>query len=420
MESVLSLFTPSWAVPGTGLKQVIALAEEEFGADALTPQLIDASVSAMPGIFGDYPQPSDKAPCGIFIAVYSILALAHLFIFVKNKSRGHNFYMSFGLMWYCLFRMIGFALRVRWISDLLNFNMGIASVTFSQLPPLYLNVLCMILGHRIFTWRHPETGNSKYFNVAIILIYIFSAPLVAMAIVGQVIPNIYFLTEKHLRICHQVTQAAAVLNLSYATSGIFLVQLAYFFKPGTIDHRMLRMPKAKLVPHLPPVVQPTWIRSAALTYYPRKGEQIPLYRDGPTGKAIRIIPSRETPAGGLCRPYSNDSSSPNNRVPSIRTAVLIVIVVSAIMTMNIVFRTASTFILKPRGGFPGPLNSWIYHNYVYYIWYGAFEAIANVILLLGRVDLRFYIPDMPIKGTGNELEVHQEKQSASVESFQEV
>ncbi|ANB13989.1 hypothetical protein AWJ20_4942 [Sugiyamaella lignohabitans] len=402
--SIIALLTPPGAAPGTGLSGVIAGANTMFaaagGAEGLGPVIIDQVIGELQGLFGDYPNSTDIAPSAIFLAIFAILGAAHLYIFLKDYSRGHRFWISFGLFIYCVFRVIGFACRISWAKDVLRINTGIVSVVFSQVSVLYMNVLCMILGHRIFTWRHPETGAASWFNAIISVIYLLICGVVAMAIVGQAIPYLYFLSPENWARYQKVVKAAAILNLLYALAGLALVTLAYTFKPGSIDHRLWRMPKMQAKDFLPPTIQPTWIESTGLFYFPRRGSQIPILKGDRLEKAIRVIPSREAPASGLTNSHSPDHTSG----PSIRTAVIVVVSLSLILTMNVAFRVAAVFTVKPRGGgTPGShLNAWVFHNYVFYIWYGAFEVIVNLILLLSRVDLRFYIPDMARKRRADE------------------
>jgi hypothetical protein len=397
--SLLGLYTPEGAVPGTGLINVTATAQEQLGP--LPPTIVDFVVSELPGLFGDYPNHSDIAPSAIFLAVFLIIAVAHFYVFARDYQRGHKFWISFGLGTYAMFKVIGFALRVAWATNVLLIRVGIAATTFCQVSVLYLNVLCMILGHRIFTWRHPETGSCRWFNILVDVVYFLVVGVIVMAIVGQTVPIIFFLGPSHVKMCQQVVQVAAVLNLLYALSGLTLVNLAYTFKPGTIDNRFFRMPRQYHKEELPRTIQATWIESCNMFYFVRKGSQVSIYKDEPLANAIRVIPSDTPPASGLCQSHNPE----HYNGPKISTAIMIVVSTSLILTMNVAFRVAWAFTTEVRGGAPAtpggppatPINAWIFHNYVFYIWYGATEAMVSVIYLVFRIDLRFYLPDMARK-----------------------
>lgn len=396
---MLALITPSGKVPGTGLLKVTEamkklLAGSTTATHESTERLKAAVLGELPGLFGDYPHHSDLAPSGIFLAIFAIFFLSHMYVFLRNYKSGQIFWPSFGLAMYCIFRIIGFGLRINWSSDIMRVEVGIASTVFSVVPVTYISVMNMLFGHRIFTWRHPETGNAVWFNTIMTLTYVFVLGVIVMGILGQAIPFLYYLDQHHLNMCHHAAQAAAILQTLYAFAGLFLIQIAYTFKPGTIDHRFGRFYKAGEKMELPQTVSPTWIESTAITYFPRKGSQIRYFKDQAESKAIRVIANRRSPAGGL----SNHHSGEHYNGPKMTTAVILIIIVSILLSISAAFRTASTFILHNRGGVGGaPLNSWIYHKWLMYFFFGVFEVIVNVLYLALRADLRFYIPDMPTK-----------------------
>lgn len=393
---MLSLVTPPGKVPGTGLKKVVSMLGQLGGGAASNPEakerLAHAVLGELPGLFGDYPASNDRAPSGLFIALFSIFALAHFYMFLRNKMSGQNFWPSFGLAMYCVMRVIGFGLRINWSFDTMRVDTGIAATVFCVVPVVYISIMNMLFGHRIFTWRHPETGNSKWFNGLMTTVYLVVLGVIVMGILGQAIPYLYFLGEKNLNMCRKVAQAAAILQTLYAFAGLALILNAYAFKPGTIDHRFGKFGKPGHKSELPATISPVWIESTGLFYFPKKGSQITYYKDQvPEGKAIRVIASKNPPAGGFANNHTGDH--PNG--PSITTAIMLVLITSVLLSVSSAFRTASTFNIKPRAGIDGrPLSSWLYHNWLMYFFFGAIEVIVNVMYLVMRADLRFYIPDM--------------------------
>lgn len=393
---MLSLVTPPGKVPGTGLLKVVNLMSSMTGGKS-NSALMKSVVGELPGLFGDYPNHTDVAPCAIFIAIFAIFAISHLYIFAKNHTRGQSFWPSFGLAMYCVMRVIGWALRLKWSFNVMNVKIGIASAVFCVVPVIYISIMNMLFGHRIFTWRHPETGDCKWFNSIMMGTYVVVIGIVTMGIVGQSIPYIYFLDQHHLDMCRKVTQAAAILQVLYSFSGLILIAFAYTFKPGTIDHRFGHFNKGEKE-ELPATISPTWIESVGIFYFPRKGSQIIVYKNQPEANAIRVIANQRPPAGGLSRHQSGD----HTHGPRMRTAILLIAVVSALLTISSSFRVASTFNVKARAGVNGqPLSSWLYHNWLMYLFFGPIEIIANVLYLVMRADLRFYIPDMPRKQSGD-------------------
>lgn len=388
--SPLSLFSPPWAAEGTGLLEVVNITQSTYGS--LPPTLVAQIVPFLPGLFGDYPNKSnDIGPSALFVALFAIMGFANLYVCVRNWMSGYKTYSWVAMTCYAFSMMIGFALRLQWAQDVLQVRLGVASVVFTQLPMLILNSMCFLYGERIFAWRHPQTAHSRWFKAIILGVYVLVVGIIVMAIVAQAVPFLYFLTPKHYKMCQQVTQAAAILNLLYGMTGSTLVQIAFLFKPGTIDHRMFRYPSAIAYDENPNMAQATWIERTSLLYFPPKGCQIPAPKN-----SYRVMPTRQAPHGGI----ANLLNGLDERAPSVVTATLVVLGVSLMLTFSLCFRAASVFVLKPRGGFlptsfqtSGPsMNSFTFRNYVFYIWYGAFQLLVNVIFLVFRCDLRFCIP----------------------------
>ena len=381
--------TPAGKVPGTGLLPLSILFEERFGGSS-DPAILQTILALLPALFGDYPQHSDIAPAGLFVAIFSILALAFFYIFAKDYSRGHRFWVFFGLGWYCVLKVLGFGLRIYWAGNTLRVRAGIASTVFLFVSVVSINMLNMLFGHRIFTWRHPETGNASWFNINMSVLYVIVLGVIAMGVTGQCIPTVYFLGQAALDKCHKVIQAAAILQTLYALAGLSLIALAYSIKPGRIDHHFGKVHKTKDV--LPNTFSATWIESCNIFYFPRKGSQHILHRGDPQATYIRVMPSNTPPAGGLAE--HNDD---HHHGPKISTAITLIIVTSLMLTIVSAFRCASTFIITTRGGANGvPFSNWVFRNWVMYLFNGAFEVIVCVLFLVFRADLRFYIPDMSV------------------------
>lgn len=384
--SILGFFTPPGAVPGTGLLPLTKNATATFGT--LSPILVAQVIPELPGIFGGYPDNSDITPSAILTAFYAALAFVYLFVFLKNWSAGHRFSATLCLALYAVAKAVGFGMRIKWAKDVLFVQIGLASVVFTLVPTLYVNVFIMYIANRVFTWRHPQAGKSLWFQVLSHTIYTLVLGIILMAILGTALPFLYFYDEEHLAMCQKVAKFAGICNILYACAGLIVLIMAYSFKPGTIDHRLWGVPP-KSEEELPVTFQATWIEKFSLFYYPKKGSQRRL----PEG-AISVISSAGPVAYGYSRP-ANDLSTQHGNGTSMKTNVIIIIICSLLLTIDSSFRLPTLFILKPIGGGPNnvPFSSWVFRNYIYYIFYGGVEYIVNIILLVSRVDLRFYIPD---------------------------
>lgn len=378
---ILGLMTPPEYAPGTGIIPLNKNATEVF--EVIPDVIVQRVVTQMNGLFGDYPDQSDLAPSIVFIILFSVICGGHLIIYARNTLRGHRFPLSLGLSCYAFFRVIGFGLRIQWSKNVLNIPVGIASTVFCQVPVLLLNVMTMFMAHRIFTWRHPQTGRATWFRGFNIQLYVMVLGVIVMAILGTSIPYIYYLDESHFKQCQKAAQAAGVLEVAYAMAGIIVIALAWSVKPGSIDHRLWGVPHKKPEEY-PATLQPYWIDHFRPLYYanPKEIKSAGI-------KVIPVIPSREKPANGLSRPQNPH----RYHHPSIYTSIAIVVGSCLVLTFNCCFRLATLFIIKPRGGYGAPFGHFTYQSIVFYVLYGALEFLVNIMLMLMRVDLRFYAPD---------------------------
>ncbi|KAA8915386.1 hypothetical protein TRICI_002464 [Trichomonascus ciferrii] len=399
---ILGLMTPPEFAPGTGIIPLNKNATEIY--EVIPDVIVKRVVTQMNGLFGDYPDESDLAPCILFMILYLIISGGHLVIFIRNTQRGHKFLLSLGLCGYALFRVIGFGLRIAWSKDVLNISMGIASTVFCQVPVLLLNVMTMFMAHRIFTWRHPQTGRATWFRAFNIQLYVMVIGVIIMAILGTSIPYIYYLDEEHFKMCQKAAQAAGCLQVAYAMGGVIVIALAWSVKPGKIDSRLFNVPE-KRPEEYPATLQPYWIDHFRPLYYVNPKE-IKTASHG----VIPVIASREKPANGLSRPQNPH----RHHHPSIYTSIAIVIGSCLTLTFCCCFRLATLFIIRPRGGYGAPFGHFTYRNIVFYVLYGALELLVNIMLMVTRVDLRFYAPD---KKAGERGVTDTQPPTGQIESF---
>lgn len=377
MESLIAAFKSqtNGAADGTG---VLVLVEKAKALLGYVPEfLVDYTLSIQLSIFGDYAKSSDKAPSAIFTAVFAIFMLAHLYIFTKNYMRGHKFWLSLGFAFYCLLRVIGWILRIVWATDILKMKEGIASNVFLIVPIVLLASFNLVLAQRIFTWRHPHIGSTKLFWSAMIAIYIFVAGVVVMAIVGAVVPYVYFLSESHFTMCKKAVRAAALLCVLYSVLAIILVACAFVLKPTTAALKMV-------------TYQPWWIESFEPFYYVPKGaakqaEETFKMRDSNALEHHRIIASTTQHHETIEKIASVTSKSGKLEH---NYSIFIIFVTSLILLISSTFRCVSTFIAHKKAD-----QSWIFKPVVLYIMFGVLETFVNILYLVGRVDLRFYRPD---------------------------
>lgn len=361
------------AADGTGIKVL-----EDQAAHLLGGEIPDFLVDYVQGlqllIFGSYPSHSDVAPSAVFTAVFAIFFLAHLFVFSKNYSRGHKFWLSLGFAIYALFRLLGFALRAAWAKNILKLETGIASEIFLILPTVVLASLNLVLLQRIFTWRHPVFGSSTLFWTLMYLVYLLVIAVIVMTIVASVVPYLYLLSQSHYDMCKNVQKVSAILVCLYSLLAICLTLLAFLFK----QRQSLNTT----------VYQPWWITCFKPTYFVPKNaaqelEESFMQRDHNARHSIRIIASSNHQFTSVEHPVSD---SPNNLRHNL--SIVIIALTSVFIFIGAIFRLVCTFLDMTYA-----TESWIFRPVVMYCIWGVLETVVNVIYLVGRVDLRFYRPD---------------------------
>lgn len=367
---LLSLFPiPPFAYTGTGVVKVVSFAHELVGRD-IPQYVLDLVMTTQYNIFGTFPKRDiDTVPCAIFLVINAVLALANFYVFARGFMRNHNFYLTFGLGWQCIFNCLGFGMRLGWSFDILNLRLGIGSTVFIILSIVTINFMNFLLAHRILTFRHPETGDATWFSLLMILVYLGFCGVLLMAIVTQVVIFSYFLDYMHWRQATSGMQASSVLIVLFSAGGVVIIIAAYLIPRGAIPlhhHNRLRLTASN-------------VESYGMFYYPPKHSQVIQYKGDP---------SQKLDSGDLA------SRTINGR--DLHTSAIIVIFTSLLLAATAAMRCATIMIGDRWEASP----KLIYTQTIFYIGFGVFEVVVNVIFLVFRIDLRFYIPDWPKKGHG--------------------
>ncbi|CUM66159.1 uncharacterized protein PRCAT00003817001 [Priceomyces carsonii] len=340
----------------------------------IPPVMLQYSTNMQINLFGDYPTHKDYAPSAIFAAVFGIIMILHLVIFLVNYSRGHYFWLSLGWSFYGLCRFVGFVMRPIWAKDLSRTRIGISDEVFLILPSIFLVSFNLILAQRLFTWRHPVGGSRRLFWAIMIGLYIFVCGVVAMTIVASAVPYLYFLSGEVFSRYQKTVKCSAILIILYSLTSIALIALSYFFKPTTKDENLY-------------TYQPWWIESFSPFYFVKKNaaqeaEETFMKRNHNHRHAIRVIAAthhHNNMVEGLTNERGDLKHNISLCIISIST---LFIFLGAVLRAVVVFQGNVKMNASPVGS---PV--------MMYIFWGLLETIINVMYLVGRVDLRFYRPD---------------------------
>ncbi|KAK6202783.1 uncharacterized protein RJT21DRAFT_21611 [Scheffersomyces amazonensis] len=357
---------------GTGSNILSKQATNLIGS--IPPSMKAYTTAYQINLFGDYPDDKDLAPSIVFTVVFFVLMLGHALIFTINYSRGHYFWLQLGWVFYCICRVLGFALRAVWSRDLSKTLVGITGEVFLIIPSILLVSFNLILAQRIFTWRHPVGGARKLFWNLMFTLYGVVTAVVVMTIVASAVPNLYFLSLTVLNRYQKVVMVSSICVILYSLTAIALIGLAYFFKPTAKDENLY-------------TYQPYWIESFSPTYFVKKGAcqdagETFMKRNHNARHAIRVIAATH-------HEYNTVEGLTNERGDLKHNSSLIIIIITTVLIfVGAVLRAIVVFQGKYRYQ-QGVLAKSI----VMYICWGVFETIINLLYIIGRVDLRFYRPD---------------------------
>lgn len=359
---------------GTGIKFWVDFAKGITGP-TLPKILPDYYVSIQYNLFGNYPKLSDFAPSIVFTAIYGVLAFFHLLIFGINTSRGHYFLISLVWALNCIAMLIGFALRAVWARDITNIDVGLTSLVFLIIPAIIFASFDLILAQRLFTWRHPVGGSRKLFWGIMLTMYAVVAVLVGVTIAAAFIPYLHLLSEDTFTRWKKVNMFTSVMVVLYSLTAMALVGLSYLFPPTKKDESLY-------------TYQPWWIESFSPFYFvqpgaAQKAEETFMKRNSNHRHAIRVIAATHHHFN-MVEGLTNKRGSLKHNV-----SMALICVTTILILVGSIGRSISLF----QNRIARHLSKVCDPVLMYIVW-GGFDAVINILYLVGRVDLRFYRPDI--------------------------
>ncbi|KAK6199922.1 uncharacterized protein RJT21DRAFT_37660 [Scheffersomyces amazonensis] len=361
------------AADGTGIHKILNLAKGIIGPNLPLP-IVQYCVGIQNNLLGGYPSHWEIIPSSIFVVIFAILFIVHLFIFIVNFTRGHFFTLSLGWSFAALLRLSSFALRISWAQDINRVLIGIANEILFVLPTVFLVSFNLVLAQRLFTWRHPVGGSRKLFWGFMMGLYIFVFGIVALTIVASATPYLAFLSSHMYLSYKKCVMATAILVIVYALTAVALIGLS-FWLPTSKDENLY-------------TYQPWWIESFHPFYFVPKGaareaEQTFMKRNHNHRHAIRVIAATH-------HHYKMVEGLSNERGDLKHNISLLVIIISTILLfLSNVIRCVIVFQSR-YNYYASPLAQ----PAVMYLVWGGFELIMHLGYILGRADLRFYRPDI--------------------------
>lgn len=359
---------------GTGINQLINYVHSLLGPK-IPESVIQYVVKEQNSLFGGYPKSNMFVPAIIFSVLFFIIGLIHVSIFIMNCSRGHYFWISGAWIFYSILKFIGFALFASWLKDITQILLGLTAEILLIIPAIVIDSANLILAQRLFTWRHPVGGSRKLFWAIMLTIYGFVAVIIGITVAASFIPYLWFLSTESYNSWQKVVMASSILIIIYTVTAVALIGMAFLWPPTTKDENL----------H---TYQPWWIESFSPFYFvqpgaAQKAEETFMKRNHNHRHAIRVIAATHSHYKVVQGLSTERGDLKHN------TSILLVFLCTIFLFVGALGRTLATFANKPdRLGGVGsnPAFMWV--------GWGALEVIVNLMYIIGRVDLRFYRPDV--------------------------
>ncbi|KAK6460851.1 hypothetical protein DFJ63DRAFT_208354 [Scheffersomyces coipomensis] len=358
---------------GTGICALFALAEQIIGPN-IPQDFINYAIGLQNNLFGGYPTTKDVAPSGLFAGIFALVTLVHLLIFIINFTKGHYFYLTLVFVFASLTRFVSFMLRLFWAQAIQKVKIGLTDEVLLVIPSIILVSFNLILAQRLFTWRHPVGGSRKLFWGCMFGLYALVIIIIAVTATASLVPYIAFLSTNSYLAWQRCVMASSVLVNIYTLTAIALIGLS-FWLPTTKDENLY-------------TYQPWWIESFSPFYFVEAGaaqraEETFMKRNHNHRHAVRVIAATH-------HHYKMVKGLSNQRGDlSHNTSLLIISISTLLLFVSNFLRSVAVFqgrINYFRGPVANPIP-------MYMAW-GVFEFFVHLLFIVGRVDLRFYRPDI--------------------------
>ncbi|KAK9491632.1 hypothetical protein V1508DRAFT_421474 [Lipomyces doorenjongii] len=314
-----------------------------------------------PAVFGDYPlRKDDIAGSVVCIVCFFVLAVTNMTIFRRNLARGHKFVPSGAMFGLCMARIVTFSMRLAYTTHPSNVNISIAASIFIAAGVVILFVLNVVFSQRVFTAQHPSLAyvGSLFFNI----MKMYYISIIAFLIVLIVSTGVFYHTNSTvMKGISQFRKVAMVYFTLAAFMPILIVTAAYAIPRSERDKTW-------------PVHYAHWVGKYSGVYSPdprNMPSATDFYseiRDGDNRTPVHVIPPSDRGAREV--------------------SLALIIVPSVILTFATAVRAASSFVTAEE-----IFKPWFDYRVTMYLCIALTEISVEITWIIGRVDLRFYIPD---------------------------
>ncbi|KAK9387843.1 hypothetical protein V1515DRAFT_600475 [Lipomyces mesembrius] len=318
-------------------------------------------LASRPAVFGDYPlRKDDIAGPVVCIVCFFVLAVTNMTIFRRNSARGHKFVPSGAMFGLCMARIVTFSMRLAYTTHPSNVNISIAASVFIAAGVVILFILNILFSQRVFTSQHPSRAyvGSLFYNI----MKMYYISIIAFLIVLVVITGVFYHTNTTvMKGIAQFRKVAMVYFTIAAFMPILIVTAAYAIPRSEQDRTW-------------PVHYAHWIGKYSGVYSPD----------------LRDMPSATDFYSEI---HDGDNRTPVHVIPpsdrgARKVSLALIIVPSIVLTFVTAVRTTSSFVSAEE-----ILKPWYDYRVTMYLCIALAELSVEITWIIGRVDLRFYIPD---------------------------
>jgi hypothetical protein len=164
--------------------------------------------------------------------LYLCSAASNMYLFQKNRKRGHKFLISAILFAFSMARVITCVMRTVWATRQHNVKVAIAAQIFNNAGVLIIYLVNLIFAQRILRAKHPRLG----WNTALAQVFHIGYALLAGALIMVITATVimfYTLNQETIRACVDCQRAAVIFLFILTAIPLLLVLISFLLPQST-------------------------------------------------------------------------------------------------------------------------------------------------------------------------------------------
>lgn len=170
----------------------------------------------------------------VFIALFAVLAAAHMVTFQRNKRRNHKFLFNGMLFGFGMSRIVANVLRLSWAYNPANIDLALCASIFLNAGILLIYIVNNILGWRLVRSTLPKFGWNPTIRILYRAQMWIVLPLILALIVALVV-DLKAFTPFRAHVFSTIAKIAQTYYLVLAISPLLLISLAMIMHDSHTD-----------------------------------------------------------------------------------------------------------------------------------------------------------------------------------------